>query len=359
MPNWLARWFSSFARRRLILFLLLSAVVLFGTGLGFLILNRNLSSNANGFKSISALIPFADNELIPEEDQSEQLVILPEVQREGQHHFLSSFKVPETLTFAAQPVPIDNWQVRERIEYEFYQFLADEGEAIILAKRTGRCFPPVEKQLADAGLPDDLKYVLLVESKCIAVAYSRARASGPWQFINGTGKYYKLYTTRWRDDRRNLDLSTEAAIKYLRSLKDEMGDWFLALSAYNAGPERIRKLMREQQVSDYWRLQAVRETMRYVPRIIAAKEIYSQPEKYLGLTKKDLYMPLETKTVAVRISESQRDLAVIAQEFGSYYLELKLLNPEITKQYLPRGTHLIKVPKNSCPLGCIKHDKVS
>lgn len=240
-------------------------------------------------------------------DAEDRLVILPEIKREGERFFLSSFKLPEKLTFAGQPVPLDNWQVRERIEYEFYQFLEDQGESIILAKRMGRCFPPVEKQLAEAGLPDDLKYMLLVESKCIAAAYSRAKASGPWQFIGSTGKRYKLHSNKFLDQRRNLEMSTEAAIKYLRYLKDfQQGDWFLAMASYNAGEDRIRKLLKEQKVNDYWKLHGPRETMRYVPRIIAAKEIYSQPEKYLGLTKKDLYAPLETETVTVTIKEARR-----------------------------------------------------
>jgi hypothetical protein len=296
--------------------------------------------------------------LYPNPEVEQPLVILPEIERQGgPRHFLSSFKLPEKLVFAGQTIPLDNWQVRERIEYEFYQFLEDEGENIILAKRTGRCFPPVEKQLAEAGLPDDLKYMLLVESKCIAAAYSRAKASGPWQFIGSTGKRYKLYSNKWRDDRRNLEMSTEAAIKYLRFLRQDLGDWFLAMAAYNAGEDRIRKLLKEQKVGDYWRLHYVRETMRYVPRIIAAKEIYSQPEKYLGLTKKDLYTPLETETVTVNVKEPQRHLASVAAEFGSYFLELKMLNPEISKEYLPKGTHRIKVPKQTCPNRCLKQDK--
>ncbi|MBD0305247.1 MAG: lytic transglycosylase domain-containing protein [Nitrospiraceae bacterium] len=295
-------------------------------------------------------------ELTPSQDQDDQLVIVPEVERQGQRFFLSSFKLPEKLSFAGVSVPLDNWQVRERVEYEFYQFLAEQGESIILAKRTGRCFPPVEKQLAEAGLPDDLKFMLLVESKCIAAAYSRAKASGPWQFIGSTGKRYKLYSNRWRDDRRNLEMSTEAAIKYLRFLRQDLGDWFLAMAAYNAGEDRIRKLLKEQRVADYWKLHYVRETMRYVPRIIAAKEIYSQPEKYLGLTKKDLYLPVETETVTVTVKEAQRHLASIAQEYGSYFLELKMLNPEIRKEFLPKGTHRIKVPKQACPFRCLKQD---
>jgi len=304
------------------------------------------------------LVQIPEEALEPAQGPDTPLVVVPEVDHQRQRFFLSSFKLPKKLSFAGVDVPLDNWQVRERIEFEFYQFLAEEGESIIMAKRTGRCFPPVEKQLAQAGLPDDLKYMLLVESKCIAAAFSRAKASGPWQFIGATGKRYKLYSNQWRDDRRDLEMSTDAAIKYLRFLNKEMGDWFLAMAAYNAGEDRIRKLLKEQHVRDYWKLHSVRETMRYIPRIIAAKEIYSQPEKYLGLTKKDLYSPVDTETVTLTIKEAQRHLTSIAEEFGSYFLELKMLNPEIRKDFLPRGTHQIKVPKQTCPFRCLKQDKV-
>ena len=314
------------------------------------------SVQANGHADETDAKDVEPPDLVQEPD--DQIVILPELKREGPRHFLSSFKLPDKLTFAGQTIPLDSWQVRERIEYEFYQFLEDEGESIILAKRTGRCFPPAEKQLADAGLPDDLKYMLLVESKCIAAASSPKKASGPWQFIGATGRRYKLKSDQWKDDRRNLEMSTEAAVKYLRDLKDLFGgDWFLAMAAYNAGEERIRKQLKAQKVDDYWRLYLVRETMRYVPRIIAAKEIYSQPDKYLGLTKQDMYAPLDTEMVTVTIKEPQKHLASLAKEFGSYFLELKMLNPEIKKEYLPKGTHQLKVPKQECPNKCFKQDK--
>ena len=248
--------------------------------------------------------------------------------------------------------------VRERIEYEFYQFLEDQGESIILAKRTGRCFPPAERQLAEAGLPDDLKYMLLVESKCISAAYSRAKASGPWQFMPSTGRRYRLKSDAVRDERRNLEMSTEAAVKYLKYLKDfQQNDWFMAMASYNAGEERVRKLLKEQKITDYWKMHGPRETMRYVPRIIAAKEIYSQPEKYLGLSKKDLYIPLETETITVSVKEPQRALTSIAEEFGTYFLELKLLNPEFKKDFLPHGTYQIRVPRQTCPARCFKQEK--
>ncbi len=298
------------------------------------------------------------DQLDAQSDPEDRLVILPEIKREGERFFLSSFKLPDKITFAGLPVPLDNWQVRERIEYEFYQFLEDQGESIILAKRTGRCFPPAEKQLADTGLPDDLKYMLLVESKCISAAYSKAKASGPWQFIPSTGRRYRLKSDAVRDERRNLEMSTEAAVKYLKYLKEyQNNDWFLAMASYNAGEERVRKLLKAQNITDYWKMHGPRETMRYVPRIIAAKEIYSQPEKYLGLTKDDLYMPLETETITVSVKESQRALTSIAEEFGTYLLELKMLNPEFKKDMLPRGNYQIRVPRQTCPSRCFKQEK--
>lgn len=288
----------------------------------------------------------------------DRLVVLPEIKREGERFYLSSFKLPDKITFAGQPVPLDNWQVRERIEYEFYQFLEDQGESIILAKRTGRCFPPAERQLAEAGLPDDLKYMLLVESKCVSAAYSKAKASGPWQFIPSTGRRYRLKSDSVRDERRNLEMSTEAAVKYLKYLKDfKENDWFLAMASYNAGEERVRKLLKEQKITDYWKMHGPRETMRYVPRIIAAKEIYSQPEKYLGLSKKDLYIPLETETITVNVKEPRRSLTAVAEEFGTYFLELKMLNPEFKRDYLLRGTYQIRVPRQTCPSHCFKQDR--
>jgi membrane-bound lytic murein transglycosylase D len=294
----------------------------------------------------------------------EPVPLSPELARYGgarSRPFLSSYRLPDTITFADSTVPLDVWQVRERVEFEFYRFLEDGGESIILAKRTGRCFPPAERQLAEAGLPDDLKFILLVESKCISAAYSRARASGPWQFVPATGRLFSLQNNYWKDDRRNLELSTEAAVKYLKKLRDMFGDWFLAMAAYNTGEVHIRKAMREQRIDDYWRLHYnSTETMRYVPRIIASKEIFSQPEKYLGVAKADLYPPLDTEVVAVNVKEERRHLAAVAEEFGTYFLELKLLNPEIRKDYLPRGTHQIKIPRrpdNGCPMPCDTADE--
>jgi len=271
------------------------------------------------------------------------------------HPFLSSFKLPQEMSFAGQPVPLDHWQVRERIEYEFYQFLGNEGESIIIAKRTGRCFPVVERMLREAGLPDDLKFVLLVESKCVSSATSAAKAVGPWQFLSSTGRRFALESNYWKDERRDLERSTEAAIKYLQVLHGLFDDWYLALAAYNAGDQRVRSTLRDQKVEDYWKAHFSSETMRYIPRILAVKEIFSRPDRYLGLTKEELYAPMPTEVVTVRIPRGQEHLANLAEEYGSYFLELKLLNPQIRKDHLPAGTHQIRVPQQkspACPEGC-------
>lgn len=276
-----------------------------------------------------------------EESEPDQLIVVPDVQRGARGtRFLSAFQLPEQLTFAGQIVPLDNWQVRERIEYEFYQFLADEGQSIILAKRTGRCFPPLERQLAAAGLPDDLKYFLLLESKCantVSVPYS----SSTWR-----GKRGRMKRLPAGKAHRPLE-SIEVTLQRVNAAKARSRDWFLAMAAYAAGEEHIGHLVVEQKVHDYWKLADARDIMRYVPRVIAAKEIYSRPEHYLGVTKEDLYAPLETEAITVQVREPMRHLSAIADEVGSYYLELKLLNPHITQDSLPRGTHVLNVPKQS------------
>jgi membrane-bound lytic murein transglycosylase D len=273
--------------------------------------------------------------------EPDQLIVIPDVQRDPRAtRFLSAFQLPDQLTFAGQPVPLDNWQVRERIEYEFYQFLADEGQSIILAKRTGRCFPPLERQLSAAGLPDDLKYFLLLESKCantVSVPYSSSTLRGK------RGRVKRLPRGKAH---RPLE-SVEVTLQRVNAAKAKSRDWFLAMAVYAAGEDHIDHLVAVQKVRDYWKLADTRDTMRYVPRIIAAKEIYSHPEHYLGVSKQDLYAPLETEAITVQVREPMRHLSAVADDVGSYYLELKLLNPHITHDSLPRGTHILNVPKQA------------
>ena len=147
----------------------------------------------------------------------------------------------------------------------------------------------VYSKLDEMGMPRDLIYLALVESGFKLKAYSRAKASGMWQFIPETGKRYGLSVDYWVDMRRNPEMATTAALKYLRRLHDEFNDWLLAMAAYNCGEGRVRRLVREKmadstwdttQAVTYWDLELPKETMRYVPRILAAMVIGHYPDHY-------------------------------------------------------------------------------
>ena len=255
-------------------------------------------------------------------------------------------QLPETMTFAGETIDLTDNFIRERVEREFYGFL-EAADGIIVAKRSGRCFPPVEKMLAEAGMPDDLKYILIVESRCMDNAVSGANAVGPWQFIRSTGRHYSLTINNWKDERRDLHLATQAAIKFLRTLREKKFEsWPLSLAAYNTGGTRVRKAMRDQKSKGYWNLYLSNETMRYVPRILAAKEIFSKPGTYFGLGPDDLWKPIPFEQVTVKVRMKKQTLSAIAKKHGTHLLYVKQLNPGFRRAYLPRGTHKVRIPSS-------------
>jgi len=189
-------------------------------------------------------------------------------------------RLPDTIVFAGEPVPLDRWDVAERLEREFYTALGNPAQVILWLKRSARYFPYIETELRRAGLPDDLKYVAVVESALLPRAYSWAHASGIWQFIAGTARSYGLRVTASWDERREPARSTAAALAYLSDLHASFGDWPLALAAYNAGESRVRGAMTRQGVSTYHQLSLPLETERYFFHILAAKLILADPAQY-------------------------------------------------------------------------------
>ncbi|MBI4641028.1 MAG: transglycosylase SLT domain-containing protein [Candidatus Tectomicrobia bacterium] len=270
------------------------------------------------------------------------------IRRLTDYQHLSRYKLPNQLDLCGQPVPLNHWELRERLEREFFLMLGDEGQTLLWLKRSRRYFPLIEKKLKEQGLPDDLKYVTIVESGLRATAYSSAGASGYWQFISSTGQRYGMDSNDWLDERRDIEKATDGAIKYLRDLYNLFRDWPLALAAYNAGEGRILKEMKAQRVSSYYELVLPQETERYVFRVVIAKLILSHPEKYgYHLDPEDYYQPIEFDTVFVGVPEGRLDLGVIADASGSYYREIKLLNPELKETSLPRGNYMIRIPKGA------------
>jgi soluble lytic murein transglycosylase-like protein len=262
---------------------------------------------------------------------------------------LHSFRLPADLRFAGQPVPLDRWDVAERLEREFYLALAEPAQVVLWLKRSARYFPYIEARLREAGLPDDLKYVAIAESALRPRALSWARASGIWQFIDDTARRYGLRVSDAWDERRDPERSTAAAIAYLRDLHARFGDWPLALAGYNAGEGRVETALGQQGVSSYYQLALPQETERYVFRALAAKLILSEPRRYgFQLPAEQLYRPQEADTVEISV-RSRLMVADLARASGSFYREIKELNPGILQDQLPKGRYLIRIPKGRTP----------
>jgi hypothetical protein len=257
---------------------------------------------------------------------------------------LHNYRLPQTIEFAGHPVPLDRWDVAERLEREFYLALAQPAQVIFWLKRSARYFPYIEERLTAAGLPQDLKYVAVVESALSPRAYSWAHASGIWQFIEDTARGYGLRLTRAWDERRDPERSTAAAIAYLSDLHRRFGDWPLTLAAYNAGEGRVESAMKQQGVTEYYQLALPSETERYFFRVLAAKLILDDPGRHgFEVPLEERYAPHPTDTVSVRVV-GHLQVRELAAASGSFYREIRALNPAIMGDVLPAGQYDVRVP---------------
>jgi len=260
---------------------------------------------------------------------------------------LHTFELPAKLDFAGESVPLAQWDVGERLEREFLLSLGNPAQVVLWLKRSSRYFPYIERELARAGLPEDLKYVAVIESALLPGAYSHASALGIWQFIASTAKRYGLSVTTGWDERRNPERSTAAALAYLRELRQRFGDWPLALAAYNAGEPRIEQAMRYQAVSSYYQLALSEESERYVFRALAAKLILSESGRYgFEVPHEQRYRPYDADVVEIELRD-RVSVTELARQAHSFYRELKALNPEIVEDSLSRGRYSIRVPKGN------------
>ncbi|MGB5137865.1 MAG: LysM peptidoglycan-binding domain-containing protein, partial [Candidatus Zixiibacteriota bacterium] len=211
--------------------------------------------------------------------------------------------------------------------------------------RSGKYTPIMSRILKEEGLPTDLVYLPLIESGYKTNAYSWAKATGPWQFISGTGKQYGLYRNWWYDERRDYERSTHAAARYLSFLYNRYDDWYLALAAYNSGEGRIDRATKREGTTDYWRLKGLaRETKDYVPLFLAATIIAKNPEKYGFTPYYDECLEFETVTVGKCV-----DLRHVAKAIGTTHEYLTHLNPELLRNITPPGieSYRLRIPKNT------------
>lgn len=255
------------------------------------------------------------------------------------------FELPQKAEFCGEAVPLDFADVRERFDREFTIVTQSHAQVYLWLKRIERYFPLIEKQLASAGLPDDLKYLAVAESDLMTSALSHAGAAGPWQFTAGTASCYGITQSSVVDERYDCEKSATAAFSYLKDLHNLFQNWTLAAAAYNCGEKRIQAEMGKQKTNNYYFLKLPQETERYVFRILAIKEVLSNPDAYgYRLPKGAGYQPLIFEAVRVSLP-GPMPIASAAGAAGVTYRELKLLNPCLVSEVIPKGDFAIRVPE--------------
>jgi membrane-bound lytic murein transglycosylase D len=251
--------------------------------------------------------------------------------------------------FCGEKFPMDNWDVRQRLDAELLRNVYLHSGTLLALKRAGALFPTIEPILKEEGVPDDLKYLAVAES-VLSNAISPAGAKGVWQFMKGTGLQFGLEINEEVDERYDLEKSTRAACKYMRSQRDQLGSWVLAAAAYNGGPGRIGQDKASQRANSFFEMNlAADETMRYPFRIVAIKEVMSNPDRYeYAIDKEHLYGPMPEASV-VEVSGAIPNLGDFAVQHGTTYRMLKLYNPWLLDSKLTnkaKKTYRIKVPKS-------------
>jgi len=232
---------------------------------------------------------------------------------------------PAKIDFAGEKAPLNISDVHERLDRELLVNANLDATTVLIIKRANRAFPVIEPILKKYGIPDDFKYLAVIESGLVNVV-SPAGARGVWQFMPDTGKERGLEINDIVDERYHLAKSTEAACKYLQSAYAKFGSWTLAAASYNGGFGGVNKQITFQGVTNYYDLLLTDETARYVFRILALKEIMQHPVSYnFTVLPTELYPVIPVKTVDV--TASIPDLAVFAKEQGINYKVLKIHNP--------------------------------
>jgi hypothetical protein len=253
----------------------------------------------------------------------------------------------QSFDFAGEALPMDNFDVRERLDRELLTNTYWHSTTLQHIKNTYKYFPIIEKILAENDMPEDFKYLAVAESS-LRNATSPAGARGIWQFMKNTGAFYGLEINSEVDERYHLEKATQAACKYLKDYYEQFGSWTLSAAAYNMGGPRLKKEMEVQRADNFYDLNLNQETNRYIFRLVAIKEILKTPEKFgFYLEAGDGYKPL-TDYKIVKVSSSIPNLGDFAKEYGITYRMLKVYNPWLRTSKLTNRsgkTYEIKIPK--------------
>lgn len=257
----------------------------------------------------------------------------------------SSWDLPETVSFAGEELPLQNFDTHESLDRELNATAYRHGSTILTMKRAGRYFPEIEKILKENGIPDDFKYLACAESDLSNVV-SPSGATGFWQIMENTGKEFGMTINKEVDDRYNLQQSTLFACRYFRTAYERYGSWTMAAASYNNGFSGLDEQVDMQKETNYYNLLLNDETARYLFRIAALKLVMSEPLKYgLEITPEDLYMPVPY--TEVKVDTTVTSFEQFSRQFDTNYKMLKFLNPWLRKPFLTNDDgreYIIRVP---------------
>ncbi len=255
--------------------------------------------------------------------------------------------VPAEMTFADKLIDLRRADLRERMDRELITFTYGHTTTLLMIKRANRYFPIIEPILKECGVPDDLKYLMAIESSVDIRALSPAKAAGLWQFMPATGKEYGLEVNTNVDERYHVEKATRAACQYLKDGYAKYGDWLTVAASYNAGFARITSELEKQKSETSMDMWLNKETSRYMFRILAAKQMFASPCRYgFMLRAADLYPTLPTKPYEVKATIA--DLGAFARKQGVPMSLLKEANPWLISNTLPvrpgGKTYVIQLP---------------
>jgi len=234
--------------------------------------------------------------------------------------------LPSSIDFCGEPVPLDKWEVREKLDREVLVNSYLHGSQLYILKLAGRYFPTIEERLRVNGVPDDFKYVCVAESSLQQNALSVAGAASFWQFMKDTGPNYGLEINDEVDERFNAVKATDAACKYFKDAYAKFGSWTAAAASYNCGQGAFASQVEFQQATNYYDLIFPDETNRYVFRIVALKHLLSHAHSFgMIVEPSEEYRPLKSRTVIV--DKTIPNLTEFAKENKSSYKMLKIYNP--------------------------------
>ena len=241
------------------------------------------------------------------------------------HYRVYALNIPEHISFAGEEVPLDNQDIRERLDRELLVNTYWQSQGLLFFKRANKYFPDIERILKERGVPDDFKYLALIESGLVNVT-SPAGAKGFWQLMPKTAREHGLEVNKNIDERYDYIKSTEVACDYLLKAKEKFGSWTSAAAAYNMGIRGVTRQLERQKVDNYYDLLLNDETSRYLFRVLAIKTIFENPKKYgFHFREKDLYTLPQLKMI--KVDSTINDLADFAKLQGINYKELKIYNP--------------------------------